>query len=302
LRLSPPQVLRPQFIRRGIDMKKLLTFIFILCTVTLFAEMRGGAPYDPGAARSNLSNVDATATPSMTSITLSDKVKAAWADILGDIYASGTVKVSTGTAAAPTYSFASDPNTGMYSPAADTVGVSVAGAEALRVNSAGEVLVAASTDAGDYKLQVNGNAYVNGNVLVGTTIDDSTSKLRVNGRIYNSFLDATSTQRVYKSDALLVMAANDVIPINSALSSEIPSGKRVGRIDATECNGGYITSYALRGGTNTAVEGFDPANIFSPTFDNANTINICYSATEANYVIQNKTASTIRLHISYIGQ
>lgn len=145
-------------------MRKLLTLILLLCTVTLFAEMRGGAQYDPGAARSNLSNVDAAATPSMTSITLSDKVKAAWADILGDIYASGTAKVSTGTAAAPAYSFGSDPNTGMYSPAADNVGISVAGAEALRVNSAGEMLIATSTDAGSYKLQVNGDAYVNGSL------------------------------------------------------------------------------------------------------------------------------------------
>lgn len=141
-------------------MKKLLTLILVLCSIVGSAQMRGGSQYDPGAARSSLSNVDATATPSMTSITLSDKVKAAWADILGDIYASGTVKVSTGTAAAPAYSFASDPNTGVYSPAADNLAVSVAGAEALRVNSAGEMLIATSTDAGNYKLQVNGSALV----------------------------------------------------------------------------------------------------------------------------------------------
>lgn len=110
-------------------MKKLLTIILVLCSVVGFAQIRGGAQYDPGAARSNLSNVDATATPSMKSITLSDKIRAVWADILGDIYASGTVKVSTGTAAAPAYTFSSDPNTGMYSPAADSIGISVAGAQ-----------------------------------------------------------------------------------------------------------------------------------------------------------------------------
>jgi hypothetical protein len=38
-------------------MRKLLTLILILCTVTLFAEMRGGSQYDPGAARSNLTNI-----------------------------------------------------------------------------------------------------------------------------------------------------------------------------------------------------------------------------------------------------
>lgn len=118
-------------------MKKLLTIALILCSVTGFAQMRGGSQFDPGAARANLNNVDAAATPSMTSITLSDKVRAAWADILGDIYASGTVKVSTGTAAAPAYSFASDPNTGMYSPVADTLEFAVAGVPVATISSAG---------------------------------------------------------------------------------------------------------------------------------------------------------------------
>lgn len=38
-------------------MKKLLTLILILCTATLFAEMRGGSQYDPGAVRSDLTNI-----------------------------------------------------------------------------------------------------------------------------------------------------------------------------------------------------------------------------------------------------
>ena len=118
-------------------MKKLLTIALILCTLTSSAQMRGGSQFDPGAARSNLSNVDATATPSMASITLSDKIRAVWADILGDIYASGTVKVSTGTAAAPAYSFSSDPNTGIYSPAADSVSITTGGAERVRVDNYG---------------------------------------------------------------------------------------------------------------------------------------------------------------------
>ena len=74
------------------------------------------------------------------------------------------ILVSAGTEAAPAHSFSSDLDTGIYSPGADTIGFSAAGAEALRVNSAGEVLIATSTDAGDYKLQVNGNAYFHNDV------------------------------------------------------------------------------------------------------------------------------------------
>ena len=177
-------------------MRKILTFILILCTVALFAEMRGGALYDPGAMRTG-----------------------------------NTALAATGTAAAPAYSFSSDPNTGMYSPAADTLAFATAGllratilnesnlrfystdntelrgisfgtsgsatefgsvkmrlsdgnltynagyanwggrhvfnasgAEVLRMNPTGEVLIATSTDAGDYKLQVSGNVYVTNDV------------------------------------------------------------------------------------------------------------------------------------------
>lgn len=115
-------------------MKKILTIILVLCSVASFGQMRGGAQYDPGAARENLSNVDASATPSMTSITLSDKVQAARADILGDIYASGTVKVATGTAAAPAYTFSTDPDTGIYSPENNSIGFVASGSERAKID------------------------------------------------------------------------------------------------------------------------------------------------------------------------
>ena len=118
-------------------MKKILTIILVLCSVASFGQMRGGAQYDPGAARKNLSNVDASATPSMTSITLSGKVRAAWADILGDIYASGTVKVGAGTAAAPAYTFSTDPDTGIYSPGANVLGLGVGGVAVASLSSTG---------------------------------------------------------------------------------------------------------------------------------------------------------------------
>ena len=118
-------------------MRKILTFILILCSVAAIAQMRGGALYDPGAIRSDGTNASDTVTLNR-------------------------LKTATGIAATPAYSFSSDPNTGIYSPDADTIGFSAAGAEAMRVNSAGEVLIATSTDAGGYKLQVGGNFYQTG--------------------------------------------------------------------------------------------------------------------------------------------
>jgi hypothetical protein len=40
-----------------IDMKKLLTILLVLCTLTSSAQMRGGSQFDPGAVRSNLTNI-----------------------------------------------------------------------------------------------------------------------------------------------------------------------------------------------------------------------------------------------------
>jgi len=51
----------------------------------------------------------------------------------GSITVTGVVKVGDGTEAAPSYSFASDPNTGVFSPAANVVGISANGQERMRV-------------------------------------------------------------------------------------------------------------------------------------------------------------------------
>jgi hypothetical protein len=139
-----------------INMKRLLVILLVLISVAGFAvEQRG--PYDPGAARKNLSNAT-----DVVSLDLSQRLRAAWAEITGNIYASGSARLEAGTAAAPAYSFAADPDTGIYSAGADTLGFAVGGAFAGQWNSAGELLIATSTDAGVYPLQVNGYSYSHG--------------------------------------------------------------------------------------------------------------------------------------------
>jgi hypothetical protein len=72
--------------------KRLILLVFILAASSCFGAGIQ-SDYSPANALRDLSNVKATAEPSMTSITLSDKVKAAWAEITGNIYASGTAVV-----------------------------------------------------------------------------------------------------------------------------------------------------------------------------------------------------------------
>ena len=58
----------------------------------------------------------------------------------------GSVSVAgSGTAALPGIAFASDPNTGIFNPAADTLAFAEGGAEAARIESSGKLLVGTST-------------------------------------------------------------------------------------------------------------------------------------------------------------
>jgi hypothetical protein len=50
-----------------------------------------------------------------------------------------------GSAAAPSFSFDGDPNTGLFNPAADTLAFAEGGVEAMRIDSSGRVLVGMST-------------------------------------------------------------------------------------------------------------------------------------------------------------
>jgi hypothetical protein len=64
-------------------MKKLLITLMLLLGIPGLvwgSSMRFG-PFDPSAARKNLSNVDPQSEPSFKSLTLSEKVRAAWAEI-----------------------------------------------------------------------------------------------------------------------------------------------------------------------------------------------------------------------------
>jgi hypothetical protein len=53
-----------------------------------------------------------------------------------------------GSAAAPSFSFDGDPNTGIFNPAADTLAFAEGGVEAIRIDSSGRLLVGTSTDRG----------------------------------------------------------------------------------------------------------------------------------------------------------
>jgi hypothetical protein len=64
-----------------------------------------------------------------------------------------------GSAAAPSFSFDGDPNTGIFNPAADTLAFAEGGSEVMRIDSSGRLLVGASTPTfeGDFEFRRNVN-------------------------------------------------------------------------------------------------------------------------------------------------
>ena len=70
---------------------------------------------------------------------------------------------NAGSAGAPSIELGtSAQGNGLFYPTTNTIAISTNDTERMRITSGGEVLINTTSDAGDYKLQVNGNSYLNG--------------------------------------------------------------------------------------------------------------------------------------------
>jgi hypothetical protein len=72
-----------------------------------------------------------------------------------DISSTGSFIAGSGSAGSPSFEFIDDVDTGLFSPAANTFGISTNGVERLRINNAGDVGIGTTTPT--YKLEVNGS-------------------------------------------------------------------------------------------------------------------------------------------------
>jgi hypothetical protein len=131
----------------------------------------------------------------------------------------------TGTAAAPAISPTGDTNTGIFFPAADTIAFSEGGAEAMRIDSGGQVGIGVTPSgwsASEYKaIQVGIGGSISGRVSGGDQ-----DKVNVAANIYN---DGTVFRYIASDDATIYQQSGGIHAFSNA-----PSGTAGNTITLTE--------------------------------------------------------------------
>ena len=131
----------------------------------------------------------------------------------GDVTANSSFIGGSGTAALPSFEFVNDTDTGLFSPAANTFGVSTSGVERLRISNVGNVGIGTATPS--EALHVAGNININGSIkhtVNASDISDNIAPITW----YNTFNDVNSviakidvSTEGSPSEGMLVFHTND---------------------------------------------------------------------------------------------
>jgi hypothetical protein len=164
--------------------------------------------------------------------------------------ATGVATFSAGTAALPAITTTGDTNTGIFFPAADTLAFSEGGAEAMRIDSSGNVGIGTSSPSTYGKFTV-----VSGAVAQDTV--DVNSFAQIRHSLGGSGVGGSSTQWYADNTPSFVGAIGTAVPgsgANSALVFSTYSGSWAERMRINSSGDLYV------GGT-TALGGFGAENV-----------------------------------------
>jgi hypothetical protein len=222
----------------------------------------------------------------------------------------GIASNAAGSAAAPTITATGDTNTGIFFPAADTIAFSEGGAEAVRINSSGDLLVGTST-TGSAGISLSSTYNIGWGQSAGESIPNifrqssSAATVLTNGYRYsataNGFASSYSSSfaksaialnegsvRFYTDTAVTTAAGTDVTPTERA---RIDSSGNVGI--GTTSPWSQISSYGVSGAT-TQYIGFKNADGGDIRFGKA-------SGVDNNCVLGTFTGNRIKFYTNSVN-
>jgi hypothetical protein len=135
----------------------------------------------------------------------------------------GVASFAAGTAAAPSIARASDLNTGIFFPAADTIAASTAGSERLRITSAGQVAINTTTLSSGAQFQVKAGTDQH---IVVRSLGSETTLETVNDA-YNSNVPL----RIYASEHKLYTGGTERLRLDTSGNVGIGTAAPIGRLD-----------------------------------------------------------------------
>jgi hypothetical protein len=144
----------------------------------------------------------------------------------GQASMAGQLKLIDGTSSIPGIAFNSEASSGIYRPSAGMMALVASGVEAMRMNSAGRIMIGSTVDDGTNKLQVNGPAKITGALVItgASTALSYTGPLigNVTGNVSGSAGSVTGVVPIATGGTGATSAAGALTALGAASIASVP--------------------------------------------------------------------------------